>query len=74
MMRQLFFAKRGIVIILGRKFTKTLVNDIAYVSIIAVRSDYRVIAKPEGLWQSPGARSVSAVQIGGWYQEIATSA
>ena len=25
-------------------------------------------------WQSPGTKYVSAVQIGEWYQEIATSA
>ena len=37
-------------------------------------TDYHVIAKPEGLWQSPGTKSVSAVQIHGWYREIATSA
>ena len=43
-------------------------------ALCAVITDYHVIAKPEGLWQSPGTKSVSAVQIGGWYQEIATSA
>jgi len=35
--------------------------------------DYYVIAKPEGLWQSPGTRYVSTVQTDKWYQEIATS-
>ena len=38
-----------------------------------IASDNHVIAKPEGLWQSPGTMSVAAVQFGKWYQEIATA-
>jgi len=59
----------------GRKLTNIVSNEKAYISSGAARSDHHVIArKSEALtWQSPGKMLVLAVQIGEWYQEIATS-
>ena len=34
--------------------------------------DYRVIAKPEGLWQSPGTMLDTALHFDRWYWEIPT--
>jgi len=43
------------------------------VSIDTVAPDYCIIAKPEGLWQSPGTRFVSVLRNDRMYQEIATA-
>ena len=63
-----FFAKLP-----GRKFPKILAYDTVYVPLTVVSSDHRVIARSEATWQSPGMMIDLAVQIGEWYQEIATA-
>ena len=40
---------------------------------IAATSAAPVIARNEVTWQSPGTKPDFAVQIGEWYQEIATA-
>jgi len=56
----------------GRRWTKIPTNDTAHISIDAASSDYHVIAKSKGLWQSPGTIHRFAQQKQTLYREIAT--